>query len=310
MRANRRNVTVFRRLGVVRRSLPAASVAAVAAAAVLTQPAAAAGRIILGANGAREQLSRQVGVPLASHVYGILEGPVLDARLINVQAMMKWRAVANATPGSRVHGYIVMWARAIKSNGHHTFLTFNHEPNVRGAAGRGTSADFIAAWRRFVDIFRQERVTNVNWVWNVTAISFKLPGSDFRAAAHWYPGDTYVDSVGADGFNWYGCGPQARTGGRNWRDLARIASDALQFARAHRKPLLLPEFGSAPDPQNPNRKAQWISTAHAWLAANAASITGAWYHNRLGEKDCSMMIRTEQELAAFRAMARDPLFTN
>ena len=61
-----------------------------------------------------------------------------------------------------------------------------------------TPADFVAAWRRVVDIFRAEGVANASFAWvpfvyPAVPVSFRDPNIDA-----YYPGDDYVDWMGAD----------------------------------------------------------------------------------------------------------------
>jgi beta-mannanase len=54
-------------------------------------------------------------------------------------------------------------------------------------------ADFVKAWRRYVDIFRSEQVSNAIFIWNANW--------NDAGPHHWteyYPGDNYVDWVGID----------------------------------------------------------------------------------------------------------------
>lgn len=203
---------------------------------------------------------------------------------------------------------IVRWARAIRANGHHTFVSFDHEPNTKGRVVLGSAADFIAAWRKVVSVFRANSVRNVEWVWTVTAFSFHLPTSDRRAAVHWYPGDDWVDDVGPDGFNWYGCGPSSDDV-PTWRRLRDVMQGGLEFARRHSKHVVLPEFGTTVDPQDPTRKPAWIRDAHRWLVANAADFRAVFYFNvRSSSGTCQMLISGRREITAFHALAQDPAF--
>ena len=76
----------------------------------------------------------------------------------------------------------------------HIYLIFNHEPESQANDPMGSSADFIAAWRRFVQVFRAEGTRNVTWTWTMTDWAFET--SDERAASNWYPDDV-VDAIGA-----------------------------------------------------------------------------------------------------------------
>ena len=71
----------------------------------------------------------------------------------------------------------------------------------------------VAAYPRPV---RPEGVHNVEWVWAPNAES--APGlfdvSSPNNWRHYYPGDSYVDWVGIDGYNW---GDVPAPGGARWR---------------------------------------------------------------------------------------------
>ena len=70
-------------------------------------------------------------------------------------------------------------------------------PNNTAQKGRGESpATFVAMWRHVVNYFRAAGVTNVKWVW-----SANVDGGGGTMAAY-YPGDSYVDYVGLDGYNY------------------------------------------------------------------------------------------------------------
>jgi len=58
-----------------------------------------------------------------------------------------------------------------------------------------TPATYVAMWQHVVNYFRSAGVTNVKWVW-----APNVDGGDGSMAAY-YPGDSYVDYVGLDGYN-------------------------------------------------------------------------------------------------------------
>lgn len=72
-------------------------------------------------------------------------------------------------------GYIRQYAQDVKAYGRPVFIrpicgeaNGNWWKNCSPRANPTLSAnDFISAWRRVADIFNQERVTNVAWVWNM-----------------------------------------------------------------------------------------------------------------------------------------------
>ena len=83
-------------------------------------------------------------------------------------------------------------ADAAKAFGKPMFVSFQHEPNARSATS-GSAADYVAAWRHIVTLFRQRGATNVAFVYVQTAASFRS-GSPLDDEL--YPGDDYIDWVG------------------------------------------------------------------------------------------------------------------
>jgi len=273
----------------------------VGVSALVAPPAEASYPILLGASGYASELQSQVGVPLARHLFGQLDGHVPDGRLVNMKPNVTWSTVANAQPGSAVYADIARWADTINARPRQVLFTFSHEPESASSGWLGTNTQFIAAFRRVVTVFRNRGVDNVEFTWNMTANAFRVPASDSRYAPKWYPGDAYVDDVATDPYNWYNCGP-----GRGvWMSLQSIASASLTFARSHGKQYLLAEFGSQRDP----RRAQWLRDAYSWLKANRAYIRGAFYFNTSDARPgCYWRLTTTEEIGAFRTMASDSAF--
>ncbi len=107
-------------------------------------------------------------------------------------------------------------------------------------------ATYIAAYRRIVDIMREEGVQNVAFVWH----SFAAPPAGGRPISAWWPGDDYVDWVAVSLFGQL----YARTPGR-WVDAV------FDYAREKRKPVLVAE-ASPTNGINPGSNAVWAS----WFA--------------------------------------------
>jgi mannan endo-1,4-beta-mannosidase len=97
--------------------------------------------------------------------------------------------------------YITKWAQDAKAWGHPFFIRFDHEMNgwwyTWSEQRNGNQpGDYVKAWRHVVDIFRSVGATNATWVWCVNIASdATTPMADL------YPGDSYVDWLGMDGYN-------------------------------------------------------------------------------------------------------------
>ena len=96
--------------------------------------------------------------------------------------------------------YLRSYALAVKGFGSRVILSFGHEMNGYWYSWgyRHTSpAVFVAAWRHVVNLFRAEGVRNVTWLWTVNIVG--LPNRAPNPAP-WWPGPSYVDWVGIDGY--------------------------------------------------------------------------------------------------------------
>lgn len=96
-------------------------------------------------------------------------------------------------------------AQAIAAWGHPLWLRMGWEMNisgqfpwqVKGGWNGNTVAQFIPAWKHVVDLFRADGATNVTWFFvpNVDPTNVNTPYSSV------YPGSSYVDWIGLDGYN-------------------------------------------------------------------------------------------------------------
>lgn len=126
--------------------------------------------------------------------------------------------------------YIRPWA---EMNGDWT--TFQPTADGSRPAG-GTPAEFVAAWQHVVGVFRSAGATNVKWVFNPTADTY-AGTTDVRTI---FPGASYVDVLGLDGYNW-------GTGGIfSWRSFSDIYASQYQrlVALAPGVPVWVCEFAS------------------------------------------------------------------
>lgn len=139
---------------------------------------------------------------------------------------------------------------------------------------------YAAAWRRMVDVFRREGATNVQWVFNPNAgnpLTHRATGpAHWNWYGHYYPGDAYVDYVGAHGFN------APRVWGGSWQDFGTMfdgeSGDRMLSDLATRypgKPILLGEMAS--DEGAPDQKAAWIADAYARMRANPRVVGAIWF---------------------------------
>jgi Glycosyl hydrolase family 26/TAT (twin-arginine translocation) pathway signal sequence len=185
------------------------------------------------------------------------------------------------------------------------FLTFFHEPE-NDQATFGTPADYVAAWRHAVNVFRDKGVSNVSWTTCLMGSTYW----DKRKAARWYPGDAYVDYIGADAYNW-GPSSEVCVNGQ-WTSFRWRVQRFYTYGRGRRKPMLILETGCAEDPANPQRKADWILEMAKTLRSMPAIRGVCWFEagKSTGNK-CDWFV--ESSAASTRAMSRamaEPYFVH
>lgn len=160
----------------------------------------------------------------------------------------------------------------------------------------GTPSQFISAWRRIVNIFRNRGATNVQWAWCGSAWLF----GNGRAQT-FYPGDTYVDWLCADGYNWPG----------SWREFADVFADFYKWAAPKPQPAMIGETGSVEG--SFGQKGQWIANAKNTLKTSMPDVKAFLYFDALssswsgGEFDWRVDT-TATAYNAYKAMAADPHF--
>jgi hypothetical protein len=142
--------------------------------------------------------------------------------------------LANIAAG-QYDSYIKSVADAIKAYGGPAIIRLDHEMNGGwypwGNTQGNTPAQYVAAWQDVHHVFTADNVTNVKWLWcpNVNGGHSPQP---------YYPGDSYVDYVGEDGYNRPSFGP--------WRTPSQIfgASLAYETGFAPTKPIIIGEVGT------------------------------------------------------------------
>jgi hypothetical protein len=159
-------------------------------------------------------------------------------------------------------GYIKQWALGAKSWGHPFFMRFDWEMNGNWQfpwseqLNGNQSGDYIRAWRHVHDIFVQNGVTNVTWVWCPN-----ISGLTTLTMASLYPGDAYVDWTCLDGYNkestWMPFHTVFTGSGVNW--VYNSYQEILTVAPT--KPLMLGETASLEAGDGGAQKAAWINDA-------------------------------------------------
>jgi hypothetical protein len=207
----------------------------------------------------------------------------------------KWSSIASGSKDATIDAR----AADLKDFGAPLFFAFHHEPEDQ-VGDCGSENDFVNAWRHIHDRFAQDGVTNISWVWVLMAYTFRIDEAD-----QYYPGNSYVDLIGADGYNWYSC--PGRDDG--WSDFSQVFGKFHDFGVAKGKPELIAEFSSMEDPDDPGHKGEWISDAAATIKSWPEIKGALWYDNGPPMADCTWWVDTSaSSQSAFNAMGADPYF--
>lgn len=141
------------------------------------------------------------------------------------------------------------------------YIRFGYE--FDGAHNAYPPEKYIAAYKYFVDLMREEGVTNVAYVWHSWGVGAyydsqnypdQYPVIDQVATQElWYPGDDYVDWVALSIF------------GTGWGNLATNGTIQylIEFAESHDKPIMLAETAAikTSGQQDPN----WVIPNSQWF---------------------------------------------
>jgi hypothetical protein len=269
-------------------------------------PAPAKSRILLGVAGDVDEARKRTGQKLAAHHYGYFERKVPTGKMISVRFQKKtmWRSTAALKSGTAAHRDVVRWADTLKKRNKWTYVAFHHEPESSGSNSYGSAADYKAAFRKIVTTFRARGARKVIFTWQMTDWAFRAKPSAHNAAAKWYPGNAYVDVVGADPYNWHNCGH----GLGRWNSMKTLVDPVIRFARPRGKQVVLPEFASVRHAKRP----EWLRETGRYLAKNDDVIAAAFYFHRRptnrANSDCTWPLSSAQDFAALASVAKGKRF--
>jgi hypothetical protein len=200
--------------------------------------------------------------------------------------------------------YIRYFATSAKAWGHPFFLRFNWEMNGfwfpwSEGVNRNGKGEFVAAWRHVHDIFTAAGATNATWVWCPNVDTAKTL-TNLRSL---YPGDSYVDWTGLDGFNW-----GDRHGSPGWLSFNQIfgtSYNQIVHKVAPSKPMLIAEMASS---DRGGSKPSWIKDMLHKVRTSYRKVRGIiWYDEN--DRGTNWPLETSQKAsAAFRKGIGNPAY--
>ena len=138
--------------------------------------------------------------------------------------------------------YIKTFAAGTTSYKCPVIISLFHEMNGNwddwdGTMGDNSPAKIISAWKHVHDLFAAAGVTNVKWAWAVNNVS--EPDTAANSPDVYYPGDSYVDYVGVDGFNF----------GNPWQTFGQVFDTAIAGVQKYNKPIYIFSMGAVANAQ-------------------------------------------------------------
>jgi len=195
--------------------------------------------------------------------------------------------------------YLTEFSKRLKAIQGEVFVRFAHEMNGNWypwSGGKIGKETFVRTYRYIKDFFDKEKVLNVRWVFSVNWEDVPAESNSFL---DYYPGDSYADFVGIDGYNWGTTQPWSR-----WMSFREIFEPRYReiSGRIH-KPILITEFGCAGPDQD---KQHWIRDAMQAMRS-LGDIKGFVLFNQDKEADWGFVLGTaaQRELAI---QLKDPYF--
>ena len=175
-------------------------------------------------------------------------------------------------------------------------IRFAHEMNGNWYGWSGNPTAYVEAWRHVVSVFRSVGAANVKFVWSPNVDNGSYP------FASYFPGDSYVDYVGLDGYNWGTAG----IGVNKWQSLSEVfRSSYEQLTKMSAKPVMITETSSG---EAGGDKAAWITTGFLHtIPEQFPRIAAVIWFDRSQEEDWRIASSTAS-LEAYRHVVSNSLY--
>jgi beta-mannanase len=245
--------------------------------------------------------------------YSNVTDPLLTQREIsNLQArgetpMVTWQLFQSGYGGPTMSldelaagnydSYLHKAAALAKTLPFEVMIRFGHEMNGDWYGWSGNPTGYVNAWRHVVGVFRQDGATNVKWVWS--------PNVEYNGSypfASYFPGDSWVDYVALDGYNWgtAGLGPD------RWESLNEVFSSSYaKITQLSSKPVIIAETSSSEAGGN---KADWIRDGFLkTIPQKFPRVAAVLWFDRNAEEDWRINT-SSPSLAAYREVVASTLY--
>lgn len=181
-------------------------------------------------------------------------------------------------------------------------IRFGFEMNGDWFAWGRKSEAYVKAYRRAHGIFAREGARST-WVFSPGALWGRT--GFLRDLDRYYPGEAYVDVVGADGYNF----GDEYDRWHSWQSFGGVFKRTLENLRRYGKPIWITEIGCAADRRPPAsaerdpRKAAWTADFLRFLEGNPCVERFFWYNtsSRIKSEPDFRLYSDSASLRVFRA---------
>jgi Glycosyl hydrolase family 26 len=238
---------------------------------------------------------RDFGQPL------LYSNEIANLRATGQTPMVTWepygQGVAQIASGAH-DAYLHASAKVAKAWGATLLLRFAHEMNgtwYPWAGGNSSPDSYLAAWRHVVSVFRADGATNVKWVWSPNI----QEGSKYPISPY-FPGDSWIDYVGLDGYNW------GTRNGERWQSLEEVFAPSYSIVtQLSSKPVIIAETGSS---EIGGDKAAWIRKGLMTSIPQSFPRVSAVVWFNLAKEDDWRLDSSQASLDAYRAVVACSLY--
>lgn len=182
------------------------------------------------------------------------------------------RKICKAIYEGKFDNYLHSYAQVIRSYSKPVFLRFGHEPDNPAypwsRSGGNTPGEYVQAWRHIVDLFQNDGVYNVSWVFN--------PWSE-SSVFEYFPGGRYVDWVSLTSLNYGYASPD-----RKWYSFDDIYLPFRHKIMKLKRPVMLAEFGST---NYGGDRSKWLEDAFGKIKNKYTEIKAVVLFNSSKDKN-------------------------
>jgi hypothetical protein len=220
-----------------------------------------------------------------------------EARAHDAEPLIQWQPSGislAAIAAGRYDEYLRMYANEVRHFRGPVIIGFAHEMNgtwYSWSRARTPASEWTAAWRHVVTVFRRQRARNVTWLWTISHTT------DLALLRSYWPGRSYVNWVGIDGYFKVPSATYASIFGRSVTAVRRITG----------KPILISETAAGPDTRHQAR-----DIASLFAGVRRQHLLGVvWFdryrHGGIDEQNWRLE-GNHAALRAFNAGVRDCLY--